>query len=222
MTAAVVAATVVTGCARTDGVHRVDVPVPARFVTVSPTGAAGEVRAVFRDHRDALARGDGEAFGATLSLATLARYEHVGRLAERADAEMLAAASAGERYLVAAMRAVADAHDLRGASGREVVHLLVQHGVVRATGTGDGPLGEVVVDGRRATAAVSPGAALRFEFLHEDGRWRIDLLPEMAMASAVIEAVAAGRGLPVDEVVLELVAAGLGRPVGPDIWERHS
>ena len=176
--------------------------------------------AAYRSFRTALERRAGHEVAAQLTRATLQRYAAVGRLAAGQGTDRLAAVPAMDRYLVAALRSVTvPAPD---ASGAAVVAVLVEHGLLRATPEGAGQLSaaevEVAEGSGRATAAIAPGAAVRWEFRHEGGAWRLDLLPEFAIGSMVLESVAAGRTTSVEALVQELLSEALGRPVGPEVW----
>ena len=120
------------------------------------------------------------------------------------------------------MRGEIDPALLRGGSPEELIEAAVDAGLVGEQGLGEVALGDVQVEGDRATApAVVRGRStpLTFAFLREDGRWKVDLQPLLRVSDEALRAQADQQGISTDKLVDSLLAARYGAGEATDLRE---
>jgi hypothetical protein len=190
-------------------------------------GGGGEdeeaVRATFDGYRQALLDGDGERAAGLVTAGTVEYFEETRRLALEAPEAELRDRSLVDQLQVLTMRQQVPARVLRSTDGQELFAYSVQEGLVATEELRDLGIGEVTVDGDRATAeALSGGekvALLRWQFAREDGRWKIDVTSLFSFVKTALERSAEDAGMSTEELILRSLEIASGKPVPPDIWE---
>ncbi|MEU7481726.1 hypothetical protein AB0A63_37520 [Lentzea sp. NPDC042327] len=196
-------------------------PAPA----TAPTAASGStstrpsadesaaVRAAFETYQKAVLAKDGAAAVSVLAGPIFDVYENYRTLALTATEQQLATSLLSVRLAVYVMRGALDPAVLRTASSKDVVKAAVDRGLVGEQGVSNLAVGEVEVDGDKAsTEVIARGqqAPYRFEFAREDGAWKIDLRPLLDLADTGLAEVAKQRNLTPEQLLDQTLVAMYG------------
>ncbi|MGH9182028.1 MAG: hypothetical protein ACRDY5_09980 [Acidimicrobiales bacterium] len=189
----------------------------------STPGAEAAVRAALETYRQALLARDGDAAAAAVTTATLDYFAAMLDLALTAGPEEIGALATQDKFFVTLLRERVTRTTLVGLSGPGLFAYGVGQGMFGERSVAGVELGDVVVDGPRASAtAVSQGqtAPDAFEFALESGHWKLDLLNLLDALGTTIRLAAADAGQSEQEAIFGLIELSLGRPVDPRVWDR--
>lgn len=202
-------------------------PVRATSPSTSPAeGAAAEdeadVRATFVAYQDALLDGDAPTALDAVSSETVAYFTDMQQLGARGGPEEIRARSMGDRFFVTLVREQVPRAELATMSGEGLFRFGVEHGLIAAETVADMDLGDIDARSRSTLAVMINGgeiSPIRFRFVRESGRWKVDLVYLLKGLDAALPQVAAAAGQSEDEFIFYRVAATTGRPVPPDVWD---
>lgn len=162
------------------------------------------VLAAFNDYKAAALAADGPAAAALLASTVDDFYDQARGFALTATDAELRTQPVTTQVTALFMRGSLEPELLRTADPDQLVAAAVDAGLVGEQGVEQVQIGEVTVTGDRATApALVDGQAgpFNFEFVREQGRWTLDLLPLLQQGSAVFEQVATQQGVTVDQLI---------------------
>ncbi|MFI6096354.1 hypothetical protein ACIA8G_12405 [Lentzea sp. NPDC051213] len=200
---------------------------PSTPPTSAPKSAdeSPAVREALAAYTTAAVAKDGATAVTVVASTFLKVYDDVRKLALTATEQELADVPVSRRVIAYAMRGDLDAATLRSASPKDLVTAAFNKGLVNAQNTGGIELGAVAVDGDVASAEVlvkGEKAPYKFRFLREDGRWKLDLEPVLALTDTALAAVAKQKNVTVEQLVEQALvtkygaakAAEVRKPIG--------
>ena len=144
------------------------------------------MRAAFDAYTKAALARDGATASSLVASPVLEFYDQARDAALTGTAAQVRRLPVSQQLTVYSMRGELDPAVLRRSSPEELVEAAVDKGLVGEQGIRNLELGDVDVDGDRASAEVAAGgrtAPFRFMFLREGGQWKIDLLPLLKIAT---------------------------------------
>lgn len=189
----------------------------------SPASAeVKQVRAAFEAYRKALTAKDGKRAADAVDAASLDYYDQMKALALTATEEALKQRSMVDRLIVLRLRLQIGLEKLLKLDGRALLRHGVDQGWISAQSVKEAELGEVAIEGDKATAEyVRQGQVtpLRFEFRREAKRWRLSLVPLMQVGEPSLKALAQQLGRDENELVVSLLEKVSGGSVPATVWQ---
>lgn len=183
---------------------------------------ATEVRACYDAYKTAILAKDGPAAVALVDSRTLAYYGRVREMALKLPAADTRKLPLLDKLMVLTLRHRVPVEKVAAWDATSTVEHAVNEGWIGAEDVKTNELGDIAVDGQRATGVhITKGVAtsLRFSFYQEDGKWQINLTEAMPAAEKHFKLYAASNRQTEDEflaTVLELVS---GKAVDDKVWE---
>jgi hypothetical protein len=180
------------------------------------------VRDTFHGYKAAILDQQGVQAADRVSTGTLDAYQRYRELALSGNRATLQALPITEQLQVLIIRHRIPIAQLHAMNGRAVFIYAVDRGWIGRESVERTSIGPVQVDGDTAIARMRLGQAeapLDFEFLRQQGQWRFDLMPVIAMAESVFAQMARQYGLSEDQLVLNLVSAVSGIRAEESLWD---
>ena len=171
----------------------------------------------FEKYRAALLEQDGAEAVRHLSSATLAMYDEQQSWAMSSSKDELNDLAPGIRLQVLILRQRIPVEELRAMDGAAVAAYAVDHGWVGKDGTLRMTIGNVALQGKRATAVASDGGIVHF--VRENGEWKFDLTIVLKGFDQLVQRHARERGMSENEVIFSMVTTLSGRQVNESIWK---
>jgi hypothetical protein len=195
---------------------------PASASAVAPNPAKDElaVRQSFDRYRTAALEKDGEAALAEIASTVYPFYDQARGDALTASDDQVRGLTVAEQLTIYVLRGSIEPEVLRTATPPELVVAAVEAGLVGEQGVQNTDLGEVEVLGNTASGQVlSNGqpSRLRFSFVREDGRWKLDLLPVLQLANGAFAGLAKEQGTTVNELIDQLLQSLYGPTKARDV-----
>ncbi len=198
-------ATLIAGCAGTQETAPSPTTSPAS-PSSAPSAAdeAAAVRQAFTSYTQAALERDGARAVQHLASPIYAFYDQARRDALTAVEADVRGQTVAAQLTVFTLRGSLDPTQLRSATPQELVVAAIDAGLVGEQGIQNTELGEVAVVGDTASApALSEGrsSGIRFNFLREDGAWKLDLLPLLQTLNVAFRTLATEQGITVDQFI---------------------
>ena len=143
------------------------------------------------------------------------------QLALYADASAVRNQSLVNQFQILTFRHRLAPAELRRMSRRELFEQAVDRGWVGKNALGALKPGEVSIAGETATVEIlNDGAPTGFShrFHRENGEWKLDLVPALALGNEAFEHIAQQQGITEEAVILMLLESVSGKPVPKSIW----
>ncbi len=194
-------------------------PVPAPPVEDRTPEA---VRKAFNDYKEAILNGKGEAAAGCVDKQTLDWYEESRLLALNAGREKLESLSMFNRFQAILIRHRVPRAELAKMDGRKLFVYAVENGWVGKSSVSGLEIGDVSITGAFAAGAIvreRRPTTLKFQFVIEEGRWKIKLMPIMKTAEPALKAQAKRAGMTENEFIFQMAEAVSGRRVPDTIWD---
>jgi len=197
----------------------------------APETEESRVQKVFRDYKQALMTGDGDAAAALVDEGTLDYFQGVQRLALSGSREEVSARSFIDRLLVVTMRNELEREVLESLELDDLLHHAIEAGWIGKASISRLDIGEVSIDGDEASGVAltggqvpSPedGDPLRYSFVREDGEWKFRFSSLVESLNHLITQFTAQLGTNEDDLIFTLVQAISGKQVLPEIWDVDS
>ncbi len=162
-----------------------------------------DIRSCYDAYYAALFSQDGPAARKQLSLETVKYYGDLQKLTLNGSDDEIGKQSLIEKLFVAVMRRVVAKDKLNAMSAEDVVEFGIlmtdaeeakKHGLGKISITGDKAVGEYLL-----SSQVVPG--MDYEFRHEDGVWKLNLVPSMERMSQAMKKSLAQQGMDEDSFV---------------------
>lgn len=179
-----------------------------------------DVRATFDSYKKALTNKQGERAAELVDSGTLNYYQQMRDKALSAEAREVRAMSSSDKINVLVFRHLIPLAQLKQMDGRAVFVHSVNEGWTGSS-AGSAEIGDVKVAGNSASAPVMARGRptnLSFEFKKEEGKWRLNLLAQLAVADQVMKTMAATSGQDENAMVLQMLTVMSGKPPADDIW----
>lgn len=186
---------------------------PGTTTSQSAVDESPAVRAAFENYTKAVLAKDGTTAVSLLSSPIFDVYENYRVLALTATEQQLSTSLISVRLSIYVLRGALDPAVLRTASSKDVVKAAVEQGLIGERGVSNLDVGAVEVDGDQASAeAISRGqkAPFRFEFARENGTWKIDLRPLLALADPALTEAAKQRNLTPEQMLDQTLRSMFG------------
>ncbi|MEU5692816.1 hypothetical protein [Actinosynnema sp. NPDC020468] len=183
--------------------------------TTPSVDAAAEgkaVRAAFDGYKKAALDKDGAA-ARLLSSSMRGFYDNAKKLALTGSEVDVVASGPSSAVTVYVLRAEIDPARLRSMSAQDLMTYAVEQGLIGEKSVEKLEVGEPVVTGDTAKAPVlvqGADSGMSLDFLKEDGAWRIDLSPLLALADQALAAVAKQQNLSVEQLIDATLAQRYG------------
>jgi hypothetical protein len=175
------------------------------------------VRQAFTAYRQALLAKDGDTAVQHLASTVYGFYDQARRDAVTAAENNVRGQTVAAQLTVFTLRGSLDPNLLRSATPQELVAAAIDAGLVGEQGIQNTQLGEVAVVGDTASAPVlSTGqpSGIRFDFVREEGAWKLDLLPLLQTANVAFRNLATEQGITVDQLIDQTLEALYGPAKG--------
>lgn len=188
----------------------------------APPAAEAEVRAAWKEFKNASLSGNGSVAASRVIDATHAYYDEVRRLALYADRQALAAFVFAKRYTVLGMRLRMSAEQLRSMSGRELFVHSVNQGWIGKNNATDEGVGAVTVTGDHARCVATKNGKATGQYLHfvgEAGAWKLDMMQLMTTVNVMFDQMLRESGMTEDAFTRKFLEATTGRTVTEDLWK---
>ncbi|MFD9736509.1 hypothetical protein [Umezawaea sp. NPDC059074] len=183
----------------------------------TPTPAApddtGAVHKAFETYTKAALAKDGATAQGVLASTVSDYYDKARGLALTGTEADLATISPTRRLTVYVLRAEVEPGALRDGKPADLVKASFDKGLVGENGITDLVLGKVVVTGDKAVAPAVIGgqeAPYHVEFLREQGAWKVDIVPLMALADEGFGEAAKNQGSTVESMVDGILVSKYG------------
>jgi hypothetical protein len=180
----------------------------------SPAADEQAVRAAFETYMKAALARDGVAAQRVLATTVQGFYDDARKLALTAAEDVVRGLPADLRITVCVMRAEIDPGLLRDGSVEELLVSAFDRGLVGDDVISDMTLGTVTVTGDRALAKAVVGdkpSGFSIQFAREEGKWKVDIAPLMALANQGLAALAKQQGVTVDELADQILVSKYGK-----------
>ena len=188
----------------------------------SADSARQSVSASYARWAAAVARKDGDAAADQLSASSLRYYDTIRTAALDDDRAALSVRPAVDQLTVLSLRANLPAPLLRTGSPHDVVRAGVTGGVSSAGSSPQEGLGEVAVDGNRASAVLKLAGdepqSYRIGFVREHGAWRFDLTSLLPVGQASLAQVQKAAGISTSTLVETVERDRVGRRRAEQLW----
>jgi hypothetical protein len=174
----------------------------------------GAVHKAFETYTKAALAKDGAAAQGVLADTVSAYYDEARKLALTADDARLAAVPTTQRLTVYVLRAEVEPAVLRDGTPADLLKTSFDQGLVGEDGIADLALGKVVVSGDQATAQAVVGgkeAPYSIAFLRQQGVWKVDIAPLMALADEGFAEAAKQQGTTVEAMVDGILVTKYGQ-----------
>jgi hypothetical protein len=184
---------------------------PAGLSAPAPDESSA-VRTAFETYTKAVLERDGTTAASLIASPVHKFYDEARTLALTGIEDKVAGLPAGLRFTVYLMRGEVDPSVLRDGSTQDLLKAAVDKGLV-SEDISDVSLGGLTVSGSRATGEVKIKGKLapfKFQFLREEGRWKIDIEPLLTLANTAFTAAAKQQGVTVDELINQVLTAKYG------------
>lgn len=175
-------------------------------------------------YRDALAELDGEQAAELVSEATIELYQQLRDHAVKSNRQTVEQLPLGSRMIVICLRHRVEPEKLHAMDGRAVFVYAVnqkwisKNSLAKFKFTVDQV--DVAEDGRTAQAFPrGRDSDIRFSFVKEDERWRLDLRPILALADETFRSVARLFRSDENTMMLSTIQMVTGRKVDDSVWE---
>jgi hypothetical protein len=194
-------------------------------LVAAPFAVADEkeaVAATFRGYKQAIIAQNGAEATGWVTKSTLDEYQtwvQWARSATRKEVEALPFAS---RIQVLMIRHRVDAATLREADGGAIFALAVDRDWTGKAGVNRMELGEVEVKDDKATGKClvsGKQVGMDFEFLKENGKWRIDLSALTKLSGPSLQAAVAQSGVAENTFILQMLEKMSGKRPAESIWD---
>jgi hypothetical protein len=183
-------------------------PTAGSSPTSSPAPSAVDetaaVHAAFDTYAKAALAKDGATAEGALADTIAVYYDDVRKQALTGTEETVGALPPAQRMTVYILRAEIEPAVLRDSKPADLVRLSVDKGLVGEQGISNLSLGKVTATGDKAEAEILSGgkvAPFTMKFLREEGAWKLDLAPLMAMADDALTAAAQQQGTTADAMI---------------------
>ena len=151
------------------------------------------VRAAYESYRKAALSRKGTEAAEVMASSAIDYYEQVRKDALTAPYAQLKGKRLIDALAVLSMRAEFDARTLQRLNGREVLVASLNKGLVNDKSLLKMSLGDIAIEGDRAVAQLRLNGKpqpVDFEFVREDGRWKLDLLDLLNTVNPAVVAAA--------------------------------
>ena len=196
---------------------------PFLFVACSDSGPkddVADIRACFDNYFAALKAGDGEMAATLVDNNTLQHFERMLDLARNADSTTVSGMDAMDQMTVLSMRMQVPAAELQTLDARGAVARSVSKGMMADGGPEGLGLGDVTVEGDKATAPLKmygfPTPA-KFSFQREDGQWHIDLTSLFDLSRQAFGQMSGG-GAEGNAMLMQMLEENTGMAVPASVW----
>ena len=174
------------------------------------------VRRSFERYRRALLARDGETAAGLVSERLRTYYVELRDRALHADEAEVRKLRLADKYAVASIRVRFDAADIQGLSGREMIALAVDAGLIGRDGVEGVEVASVRISGPHTatlSADTAEGARVDFQYRLEGGEWRIDFTELLELANDFLERFADEQDLTDDEFIVQTLTSLTGQRV---------
>lgn len=185
----------------------------SRRDATADVAASNAVRETFDTYKTAALERDGAVAAPLIASTVNEFYGEMRELALTGSERQIRGQTISAQLTVYLMRAELDRKLLRTAAVEELVQESVDKGLVGAQGIQRTTIGHIDVTGDRASAEVSVNgkrAGFRFQFIRENGTWKIDVQPLLTMANMALADSAKEEGLSHNALVQLLLEAQYG------------
>ena len=204
----------------------------AAGVVAAQEGA--EVRAVrqtFENYKAALVAGDAASAVSQVDADTLRYFEELRGLAASGTEDEIRSRSFVDRLLVLSIRHTFPSDLIASLSLEELMAKAVADGWIAPQTVAQLQIGEIVIEGDRATgeamtsaSAANPDLAgpvdgLRYEFVREDGAWFFRFGSLVQSLNALVEELTGQLGGSQDDLLFMLIESFSGEKVLPEVWD---
>jgi hypothetical protein len=183
---------------------------------------APAVEKAFADYRQAVLDKKGDAAADLIAPATIAEYQKYRDLALKGDEKTVKGLSISGRTNVLMMRHRVGKDQLKSMNGKKIVAYAVDQGWIGEEGVKRAGVTDVEVSGSAATAKVTVNGQKSDEMFHfakHDGKWTIDLVPNLPRADVLFQKMASESGQGENEFLFQILGLLTGRPVTDAIWQ---
>jgi hypothetical protein len=189
---------------------------------VAPDEAAS-IHDAFERYRAALLKMNGELAAEQVSSSTIRLYQEMLDHALKSNRNTVQQLPISSRLMVVLMRHRIAPAELREMNGRSVfIHGVKNKWISeRSVNRLDFTLDQVDVSRDATTAEVFPGgrdSQAKLSFIKEQGKWRFDLVPMMAITDGLLRATARNAEMDENAFMLKILEMTTGREVDESIW----
>lgn len=188
-----------------------------------------QIQQSFERFMAAGASNDGPATVSMLSQNTIEYYERIRQHALESGPEQITALSFMDMLQIGTVRMNLTPDYLRQLTGAQLIMVGMRDGWMNSAKTAPGSLtlGEITIDGDRASAEVVFGgekAPFAFGFTKDAGAWKCDLMPMVEWSTGLTEGIlrsgAKSAGQSTEQLVRITLGMRIKQTIGPEIWEK--
>ena len=182
---------------------------------------SGEVAKCFQEYKSAILEQNGEVAVGLVSKRTVDEYQNYVNWALSADRKTLESLSRTNRFQVLLLKHRIPAETLKQLDGRSAFIYAVDRDWIGKNGVIRTSLGKVDTASDRATAEVlvdGKRAPNRFQFLKENGKWKIDLVALIQDTNQTLKSAASQAGKTEGEFMFSLIESVSGKKIEDAIW----
>lgn len=187
-----------------------------------PSSDVADIQHTFDAYKAAILSTDGSAAVRQIAQPTLNEYQNYIDWCLHADRETLQSLSALNKMQVFLLKHRIPADELKQMNGEKAFVYAVDHDWIGKEGTAVTTIADIQVSGDTASAATQVNGrkqSIRFNFVKENGRWKLDLTKTLQDTDALLGFQISQAGVPENEYILRSIEMITGRKVADNIWD---
>jgi hypothetical protein len=184
--------------------------------------AQAAVKEAFLGYKTAILGGDGKTAVQHVSRSTIDMFGDTQQHALYSPAADVRGQSMMNRLQILSLRHRLTPAQLKEMSPTQLFVYGVDKGWIGKESVVAAEPGAATVTGDSATLEILQGlrpTGQKFSFVREEGRWRFDLVPILALGNVALKTLASRQGLGEDELIFGMLEAVSGKAVPATIWE---
>ncbi len=188
---------------------------------VDAKSASSEIKGAYDDFRTAIMKDRGEKAADLVTSATLDYFGLMREFALYGSAAQVVRQPLADQMQILTYRHEIEPDMLLAMTPRELLIYLVDNDLIDKTSVKKTDSGKITVQGPVATVGIrrkKKPTGVNFHFYREDGRWLIDFVEIIAMATPVLKRLSIEKNLPEQLVVTSYIAERSGRSVSIAVW----
>lgn len=187
-----------------------------------PSSDVADIQQTFDAYKAAILSTDGDAAIQQIAQPTVNEYQNYIDWCLHADRETLQNLSALNKLQVFMLKHRIPAEELKQMNGEKAFVYAVDHDWIGKEGTAATTIADIQVSGDSASAATlidGRKQSIRFNFLKENGSWKLDLTQSLKDTDALLDYQIMQAGVPENEYILRSIEMITGRKVADSIWD---
>jgi hypothetical protein len=181
-----------------------------------------DIQQTFDAYKTAILATDGNAAIQQIAQPTLKEYQNYIDWSLYANRETLQNLSALNKMQVFLLKHRIPADELKKMNGENAFVYAVDHDWIGKQGTVATTIADIQVSGDTASAATlidGRKQSIRFNFVKENGSWKLDLTKTLQDTDALLRFQISKAGIPEDQYILSSIEMITGRKVADNIWD---